>query len=459
MNRSTVLRAVLLFMALSRPLAAQTPATPPAETKGQRDARMAWWREARFGMFIHWGIYSVPAGTYNDQQIAGLGEWIMHRGKIPVAEYAKYAEQFNPVKFNADEWVRLAKEAGQKYIVITSKHHDGFAMFCSKASAYNVCDATPFKCDPLKDLAEACRKQGIKLGFYYSQAQDWYHPGGAARDGHWDKAQDGSMDDYIDKVAVPQVREILSNYGDLAVLWWDTPFEMTPERAAKFLPLLKLQPHIITNNRLGGGVQGDTETPEQRIPATGSPDRDWETCMTINGTWGYKSYDTNFKSAETLLRNLIDIASKGGNYLLNVGPTAEGVIPAPEVERLQAMGQWLKVNGEAIYGTGPTVFGPEAGEFSATEKDRNGQPRFIPKWEWRCTTKPGRLYIHIFKWPGDKFELAGVKGNVTKAYLLADPQRQPLTVSQGEGKVTVNLPAKAPDPVASVLCLEISTGG
>ncbi len=243
------------------------------ETKGQLDTRMKWWREARFGMFIHWGVYSVPAGTWEGKQIPGIGEWIMNRAKIPVAEYAKFTEQFNPVKFNADQWVSIAKAAGQKYIVITAKHHDGFAMFHSKATPYNIYDATPFKRDPLAELAEACRKQGIKLGFYYSQAQDWHHPGGAAaKGGHWDKAQDGSMDDYIDKIAVPQVRELLTNYGDVAVLWWDTPVNMNRERAAKLHELLKLQPQIITNNRLYRGdpeFRGDTETPEQKIPATG----------------------------------------------------------------------------------------------------------------------------------------------------------------------------------------------
>ena len=320
------------------------------ETKAEKDARMAWWREARFGMFIHWGVYSVPAGTWDGKQVPGIGEWIMNRGKIPVDDYAALTKQFNPVKYDADEWVRLAKEAGMKYIVITSKHHDGFAMFHSKASDYNIYDATPFKRDPLKELAAACKKHGLRLGFYYSQAQDWHHPGGAASGGHWDKAQDGDMNEYIRTIAVPQVREILTDYGPIAILWWDTPVDMNQERADMLLPLVKLQPGIITNNRLGV-YPGDTETPEQFIPATGYADRDWETCMTMNDTWGYKSYDDNWKSAEALVRNLVDIASKGGNYLLNVGPTSEGVIPQPSVDRLREIGKWMKANGDAIYGT------------------------------------------------------------------------------------------------------------
>ena len=243
--------------------------------------RMAWWEEAKFGMFIHWGVYAVPAGTYNGKQIDGLGEWIMHRGKIPVKEYKAYAKEFNPVKYNPEAWAKLAKEAGMKYLVITSKHHDGFALFDSKVTDWDIVDATPYGKDLLKPLADACRKEGIKLRFYYSQAQDWNHPGGAAGGGHWDKAQDGSMDEYIDKIAVPQVKEILENYGGLDILWWDTPTDMTKERAEKFLPVIEKYPQLITNNRLGGGYEGDTETPEQFVPATGYPGRHWEVCRTI----------------------------------------------------------------------------------------------------------------------------------------------------------------------------------
>jgi alpha-L-fucosidase len=426
------------------------------ETKAQRDARMAWWREAKFGMFIHWGVYSVPAGFYHGQPIGGIGEWIMNKGKIPMAEYQTYAKEFNPVKFNAEQWVKIAKDAGQKYIVITSKHHDGFAMFDSHASDWNIVQATPFGRDPLKELAAACKKEGIKLGFYYSQAQDWNN-GGSAIGGKWDPAQQHDMDDYIDKVAVPQVREILSNYGEFpAVLWWDTPTGMTKERADKLYNVVEtLRPNIIMNNRLGGGYQGDTETPEQRIPPQGYPGRDWETCMTMNDTWGYKSDDQNFKSTATLIHNLCDIASKGGNYLLNVGPTSEGLIPQPEVDRLAEIGAWMKVNGEAIYGTGPTIFGAEAGAFSPTEKDSKGKPKFIAAWDWRCTTKPGEIYIHIFNWPAGQIQLPPVKGKITKASLLASRGPGALKFHQTAQGVTIQLPGHAPDPIASVLRLSI----
>jgi alpha-L-fucosidase len=407
------------------------------ETPEQRDARMKWFREARFGMFIHWGVYSVPAGTYHGRKIDGIGEWIMNTAKIPMAEYRDYAKQFNPVKFNADEWVRLAKEAGMKYIVITSKHHDGFAMFDSKASDWNIVKATPYGRDALKDLAAACKKHGIKLGFYYSQAQDWNN-GGAGYGGNWDKAQDHDMTDYIRRIAAPQVREILTHYGPIAVLWWDTPVDMTRERASLLLPLLKLQPGIIYNDRLGGGFGGDTSTPEQYIPPTGLG-KDWETCMTMNDTWGFKSYDQNWKSAETLVRNLVDIASKGGNYLLNVGPTPEGLIPGPSVERLKAVGQWMKVNGEAIYGT-------------------TASP--LPLSWGRCTKKASAkgttLYLHVFDWPADgKLLVPALENKVVSAYLLADPKRALPTESSMAG-VTISVPAKAPDAISSTVVLKVA---
>ena len=416
---------------------AATPDLSAPETKAERDARMQWWRAARFGMFIHWGVYSVPAGTYNGKPIGDIGEWIMNNGKIPVAVYAKYAEQFNPVKFNADEWVSIARKAGMKYIVITSKHHDGFAMFHSRTSKYNIYDATPFKRDPLKELAAACRKQGIKLGFYYSQYQDWHHPGGGAYGNSWDEAQKGDLSEYVNKIAIPQVREILSNYGPIAVLWWDTPGDISQADIVKLHDLLKLQPGIVWNNRLGGGFSGDTETPEQYIPATGYPGRDWETCMTINDTWGYKSYDHNWKSTETLIRNLVDIASKGGNYLLNVGPSSEGLIPGPCVERLAEVGQWMKVNGEAIYATSASPF---------------------KRLSWgRCTQKPGLLYLHVFDWPKDgRLVVPGLYNKIKKAYLLADDGQAKLAIEEAEESAKViTVGEQAPDPVAAVVVLEI----
>jgi alpha-L-fucosidase len=401
------------------------------------DERMQWWRDARFGMFIHWGVYSVPAGVWDGTNVTRSGaEWIMNRGRISMADYQKFPAQFNPVKFNADEWVKIAQDAGMKYIVITAKHHDGFAMFHSQASAFNIYDATPFKRDPLKELADACAKAGIKLGFYYSQAQDWNHPGGAAAGGHWDPAQDGDMDKFIETVDIPQVKELLSNYGKVAVIWWDTPVGMTPERAQKLLPLLKMQPDIISNNRLDNKkITGDYGTPENKIP-TNALAMDWETCMTMNHTWGFRTSDHEWKSTETLVRNLVDIASKGGNFLLNVGPTSEGLIPAPSVERLNEVGAWMKVNGIAIYGTSKSPMKSQ------------------PAWG-RVTQKGDTLYLHVFDWPADgKISVAGLKNKINSATLLATGAK--LKTASNAAGVTVFVPGAAPDKISSTIVLKLN---
>ncbi|WP_214072380.1 alpha-L-fucosidase [Mucilaginibacter sp. dw_454] len=401
--------------------------------------RMAWWSKARFGMFIHWGVYSVPAGVYDGKKYPGLGEWLMHDAKIPVDTYQAYAKDFNPTQYDPEKWVLMAKAAGIKYIVITTKHHDGFAMFDSKASDWNIVQRSPYHKDVIKMLADACRKYGMKLGFYYSQANDWNNAGGAAAGGHWDKKQDGSFDTYLDKVAIPQIKEILNNYGDVAELWWDVPTDMTKERAAKITPLLAAHPEIITNNRLGGDVQGDLETPEQYIPATGFPGRHWETCMTMNDTWGYKTYDDHWKSSQTLIRNLVDIASKGGNYLLNIGPKSTGEIPQPIVDRLKDMGDWMKVNSEAIYGTTASPF---------------------KKLGWgRCTTKEmadgnTTLYLQVFNWPTDgQLLVPGLKNEALSAKLLANGSA--LKFKKVADGLSVSVPSAALDENATVIKLVI----
>ena len=427
-----------------------------AESPEAKARRMEWWREAKFGMFIHWGVYSVPAGIYHGRAVTNAGEWIMYRAKIPMAEYQSFAKDFNPVKFDAEAWVKIAKDAGMKYIIITAKHHDGFAMFPSKVSKWNITDATPWHRDPLQELAEACRRQGIKLGFYYSQAQDWNN-GGSTGNRNWDQAQEHDMDDYIDTIAVPQVKELLSRYGEFpAVLWWDTPKNMTTNRAERLYSAVHaLKPDIIMNNRLGGGLRCDTETPEQYIPAQGYPGRDWETCMTMNGTWGYKRDDQDWKSPEMLIRNLCDIASKGGNYLLNVGPTSEGLIPSPSSGALAEIGAWMKVNGDAIYGTGPTPFSDVHGKFSETEKDWRGNFKFISTWDWRCTSKAGKLYLFIFDWPKNgKFQLLPMQDKVQKVWILSNKTK--VNYAQTDAGVILDLPAIPPDKIASVLCIEFA---
>lgn len=431
-----------------------------------KDQRMQWWREARFGMFIHWGVYSVPAGSWNGRQIGGIGEWIMNRAKIPVAEYQTMAKQFNPVNYDPDSWVKMAKDAGMKYIVITAKHHDGFALFETKASKWNVVDATMYGKDLLKPLAEACKKYGIKLGFYYSQAQDWNNPGGSAtrkptaegwanpdsviidaytkeHNGHWDPAQEKkTFAQYIDNVAVPQVKELLTSYGDVAVLWWDTPTDMTNEAATKLKSQLTLQPAIITNDRLKRpNFPGDHKTPEQRIPNLKELDgTDWETCMTMNGTWGFKSYDHNYKTPETLIRNLLDIASKGGNFLLNVGPDNLGEFPKESIDILAKMGKWMKVNGEAVYGTKASPWGLFA-------------------WG-RCTSKETKdrttLYFSVFERPADgKLVIPHLNNKVVTVVLLSDGTKLKTSVSK-ERTLTIVLPSKTIDPIASVIKVTVT---
>ncbi|HEX8461459.1 MAG TPA: alpha-L-fucosidase, partial [Segetibacter sp.] len=406
-----------------------------AQTKTPASSKMAWWKDAKFGMFIHWGVYSVPAGIYNGKEVPGIGEWIMNRAKIPVATYKAYAKEFNPVNYNPEAWVRMAKAAGMKYIVITSKHHDGFALFDSKVTNWDVVDASPYGKDLLKPLVVACKKEGLKIGFYYSEAQDWSHPGGAASGGHWDKAQDGDFDTYLDQIAIPQVKEILENYGGLDIIWWDTPQNMTPARAAKFMAVLKDYPNVIINNRLGGDVLGDTETPEQYVPATGFPGRNWESCMTMNDTWGYKSKDNNWKSAKVLIRQLADVVSKGGNMLLNIGPTALGEVPQPSIDRLSEIGKWLKVNNQAIYGTTASPF---------------------PYLSWgRASRRQQKLYLHIFDYPKNAELAVPMANKITKAYLLADTKKQ-LTVTTANGRSVIKLPKQVPDTINTVVVVEFS---
>ena len=417
----------------------------PAADAQSRDARMKWFREAKFGLFIHWGIYAVPAGEWKGQPIKGIGEWIMNRAKIPVKEYEQLAAQFNPVKFDADAWAQLAQDAGMKYMVITSKHHDGFAMYHSRVSKYNIVDATPFKRDPLKELAAACARRGIKFGFYYSQAQDWHEPNGAGNT--WDFGPDDKkdFDQYLRDKAEPQVKELLTGYGPVCLIWFDTPRMMTRERSQRFIDIVRsMQPACLIDGRLGS--EGDYRSMgDNRIPDTVVTE-DWEVPATLNHTWGYKKDDNDWKAPEELTFKLVDIVSKGGNYLLNVGPTAEGVIPQPSQDNLRAVGRWLKVNGESIYGAGPTPFGEELGA--------RVDNKFVAKTDWRCTTKPGKLFIHVFKWPAGALELKQVKSKVNKAYLLADVRRTPLKVRQTGEAVTVALPREAPDKMDSVVVLE-----
>jgi alpha-L-fucosidase len=391
-------------------------------------------------MFVHWGLYAIPAGEWKGKLIPGLGEWIMNRARIPVAGYEQLARRFNPVKFKADEWVSIAKSAGMKYIVITAKHHDGFAMYHSKVSKYNIVDATPFKRDPMKELAAACRRAGIKLCFYYSHAQDWHHPDAAGND--WDYPDQGKKDfaRYLEEKCKPQVRELLTNYGPIGLIWFDTPRVITREQSEQLAALVhELQPDCLVSGRVGHGA-GDYDSVGDNQISVGRVNRDWETPVTLNDTWGFKRDDQNWKSTAVLIQQMVQVVSRGGNYLLNVGPTAEGVIPQPSVERLADVGQWLEANSEAFYGATPSPF-----------------PYELP---WGLiTTKPRKLFLHVLNWPEKELVLYGLKNKVQKAHFLAS--KAALRTSQRSDEkldhqeLRLQLPATPPDRHNSVIVLEI----
>ncbi|MGK0519881.1 MAG: alpha-L-fucosidase [Planctomycetota bacterium] len=426
---------------------------PPAN----HDERMDWWRDARFGMFLHWGLYAIPAGKWQDRD--NHGEWIRTTAQIPRDTYTKFQPQWNPVDFDADEWARMAKDAGMKYIVITSKHHDGFCLFDSAVTDWDVGN-TPHGRDIMQELSDACRRHGLKFCTYHS-IMDWHHPDYLPRRG-WeqDRSTEGADFDRFERYLHAQVTEVIQRYRP-AVMWFDGEWETTwtHERGVRLFELCrKLAPEMIVNNRVDvhrQGMQGfsgsteavgDFDTPEQEIPATGLPGVDWESCMTMNGHWGWNATDTRWKSDRDLIRNLIDIASKGGNYLLNVGPRADGMFPPQSVARLASIGKWMAVNGEAIGGTTASIF--ESLPFG------------------RCTIKldqdtsnggKTKIYLHVFDWPSNgTLVLPGLANTIDRAYLLSDPSKSLAVGKDGnQSGATVRLPAEAPDAVASVVVVEV----
>ncbi|MEJ2702091.1 MAG: alpha-L-fucosidase [Sedimentisphaerales bacterium] len=454
-----------MFCLVAAPLAYASDASkPPAETKEQRGARMQWWREARFGMFVHWGLYSGLAGTWKGKSVGNRGgmEWIQQRVHADTWEYAHEAvPRFRPKQGFADAWAKLAREAGCRYVVFTTKHHEGFGLFNSQYTNYDGYDLVGR--DLCGEIVDAIRKQGLKVGFYHSVI-DWHHPQydyfKADKLPHPLKGQPSpngprNHDIYVNYLH-HQVRELLSNYGPIDIIWWDYSKEGNDGpfwRADELMAMVrKLQPAIISNNRLyhipniekNDSVgrlrtwkpeQGDFTTPEQTIPSTGIPGVDWEVCMTMNTTWGYSEHDHAWKTPETLIHNLVDIVSKGGNYLLNIGPKGDGSIPQESIDSMHAIGRWMAVNGEAIYGT-------------------TASPFERPAWG-RYTSKPGKVYAHVFQWPDDGVLRVPIgRQRVSRAYLLADPNKTSLRTEKTSDALIFHVPQEAPDKIASVIKIE-----
>ncbi|RKN62082.1 alpha-L-fucosidase [Paenibacillus ginsengarvi] len=421
----------------------------------QRENRIAWWREARIGLFIHWGLYSELGGYWNGAEVEGAyGEHIMLRGKIPVAEYEEVAKRFDPVRFSADEWVAAAKDAGLKYIVVTAKHHDGFAMYDSKACDFNIVKRTPFGRDPMKELAAACEREGIRLCFYYSHAMDWHHPDSQgntwdypANIGAYDPLESWIGDEdkrsryerYLEQKAYPQVTELLTGYGPVGIVWFDYGHKITDEQGTKFVNLVHgLQPGCLVNRRVrrdGFGDYGNSGDNQLHVRVRHN---DWESIATLNDSWGYKRSDRNWKTARDLVRNMIDVASQNGNFLINVGPTGEGVFDPKSVELLREIGLWMKQNGDSIYGTTASPIG---------------------KLLWgRCTAKGRTLYFLVWDQPAHgELLVPGIRSRIGRAYAIADPDKRPLPVKRlNEDDIALDVHGVAFDPICTVIVLELA---
>ncbi len=404
--------------------------------------RIAWFKEAKFGLFIHWGLYSQLAGHWKGQPIRGIGEQIMRFAEIPVDEYEEIAKTFNPVHFDAMEWVKYAKDAGMKYVIITAKHHDGFAMYDSKVSDFNIVKATPYQKDPMKELAKACAHYGLKLCFYYSQYQDWTDPNGAFFWKQWGGTYPDSgknFETYMNEKALPQIVELLTNYGPVGILWYDTAGNTSPYNSRRFKDIVHaVQPECLVGPRVGNNEGDYVGYGDNQVP-NDSNNLPWESPATMNNTWGYKEQDQDWKSVGTLLRLLVSVVSKGGNYLLNVGPTGDGRIPEPSIQRLKEVGQWMKRNGKAI-------------------EDAVGCPLdYTPEWG-AMTAGNGQVYLNLFEWPKDRhFALRGLKSPVLEARILSSGQSISFTqeLKDGQESLTLSLPMEAPEETISVIALSI----
>ena len=474
MNKTKIPELIIALLIFSFGLitGCQTSDDKKSDVSGNKDKpsyeeRMEWFREAKFGMFIHWGPYSLLAGEWNGRTVpvGDNAECIMDILEIPVKEYHKVARRFNPVKFNAVKWVQIAKATGMKYIVITSKHVDGFAMYHSKVSEYNIVDWTQFGRDPIKELSEACAAEGIKLCFYYVHRQDYNEPG--AYGNNWDYDNDAmnrgnrtewgdnvyhkeKFSKYLEEKAKPQLRELLTNYGPIGLIWFDRGM-YTHEQGLEFVNLVKeLQPACLVNSRVGDifssfESQGDYQSandkgmprrsdPNKTFPAGGLGDY-WEAPQTLNETWGYSKFDTLWKSPDHVIKNLVEIVSRGGNYLLNIGPTGEGEIPAATIDIFKKVGPWVQRNAESIYGASANLFPP------------------LP---WGFTSNKGnKLFLYVRDWPKDGvLQLPGLKNEVKSAYILIDKSLK-VEYKQEENLTILNLPINPPDNPVTVVVLEI----
>jgi len=441
----------------------ETPRAPAIEeltpAVATRDARLAWWREARFGMFVHWGVYSHLGGVWQGRKYGGYAEHIQRAQKIPMPVYRKeVVEKFNPVRFNADKWVDLAKQAGMGYFIITAKHHDGFAMYDSKVSDYNVVKASPFHHDPMTDLQAACKKHGIKFGFYYSHAFDWGEENAPGNDWDWknpggDKLLHGAdwwlkypeflpkARKYVDEKAIPQLLELIANYHP-DILWFDTPHKLPPEENLRiFAAVRKADPNIVINGRIFSGARPDllsltdyrntADKPSEFSPTAG----DWEGIPTTNESYGYNQGDKSHKPPGHFIQLLAKAAARGGNTLMNIGPMGNGEVAQEDVAILNSIGSWWKVHGESIRGTTRTP---------------------LPVQPWGETTRKGKtLYLHVFQWPRDgKLVVAGLKTEVQGSRILGKDGIK-LSVSRLNplDLVISGLPSQAPDASDSVIAI------
>ena len=420
------------------------------------DERIAWWQQARFGMFIHWGIYSLPGGEWKGQKVDGYAEHLMRKEKITRADYLALAHQFNPVLFDADAWARHAKEAGMKYMIITSKHHDGFAMFDTKVSDFNIVQQTPFKRDPMVELSAACHKYGIRFGFYYSHAFDWEHPDAPGNDWEYsnpggDKGLYGGINwfnvhpellpkaqQYVNEKAIPQIKELLAKYHP-DILWFDTPSKLPLSENIRILKAIReVDNHVVVNGRLArsaevsfGDYKNTADRPLEFYPVTG----DWEAIPTTNESYGYHKFDNSHKPVGAFVHLLAKAASRGGNLLMNIGPKGDGAFDSKDLAILKGIGAWMDKNGESIYGT---VASP------------------LPLQSWGVSTLKGNtLYLHVFNWPADnKLYVGGLQSGFSKLSLLAG--KKTLTANRvNANDVVINLPAKMPDTLNTVIAIEL----